>query len=180
MDLPYDKALRKLNEIQAINFNLVNPRKEWFLSTRRELEKQVRELFIQKGGKPIRKNPFYMTVGECNSMGTWYEEPAIVKISISEFDLNAVSFTYGDMFPIFIPELNDGKEYRENVYRYDEIIRIIDKYGYPENIEYNLREGIHPTGAPLYHFLKYVEAHIWDDKVVNRYRNEWLTQNSIV
>jgi hypothetical protein len=177
-DLPHDQALRKLDEIQKINLNLVNPRKEWFLLKRHELEKEVRELFIKKGGKPVRKHPFYMTVGEIESMSTWYADPAFIKISIEEFDLDTVSFTYGDMFPIFNPDLNDEKEFRNNIYKYGEIINIIKKYGHPENIKYNLREGIYPFGAPMNHFLKYVEAHIWSDEVVKRYRDEWFLQNS--
>jgi len=180
MDLSYDQAFKELSYIQEKNKNLVNPRKKWFLSTRRELEYKVRNLAIEKGSKPVRLSPFYMTLGKCDEMSTWFEVPAVIKIHISEFNLDELSFTYGDMFPVFNPDLNDGKEYRENVYNFEEIINIIDKYGYPECIPHNLRDGIHPVDAPINHFLKYVEAHIWSDDVVSRYRDEWLATNSTV
>lgn len=169
-DLPHEKALLVLNEIQTVNVNLVNPRKEWFLHKRHELERRVRELFIRKGGKPVREHPFYMTVGEVESMSTWYMDPAVIEIHIEEFDPATVSFTYGDMFPIFNPDLDDGMEYRNTVYTYDEIVRMIQRYGYPEKIEYNLREGINQVGAPMNRYLKYVEAHVWSDDVAAKYR----------
>ncbi|HEX2946265.1 MAG TPA: hypothetical protein VHT96_09965 [Clostridia bacterium] len=179
-DLPHHEATKKLIEIQKVNPNLVNPKIDWFLSERHRMEDTVRRLFIDKGGKPMRKYPVYMTVGEIKSMSTWYSDPAFIKIGISEFDLDTVSFTYGDMFPVFNPDLDDGMEYRNNVYKYNEILKIIEKYGYPQNIEYNLREGIFPVGAPMNHFLKYVEAHIWSEEVISRYRNEWLMKNAEV
>ncbi len=179
-DLPFPEARKKLKDIQMENPNLVNPRIDWFLSERYKMEDYVRKLFIERGGKPIRKHPLYMTVGEIKSMSTWYSYPECIKISISEFDLDTVSFTYGDMFPVFNPNLNDGKEYRCNVYKYNEILEVIRKYGYPQNIEYNLREGIFPVGAPINHLLKYVEAQIWSDEVVSRYRNEWLMEKTEV
>lgn len=169
-DLPHDDAINKLKEIRKRNPNLVNPHMEWFLSRRHEMEQTVRDLFCKKGGKPVRMHPFYMTVGEIHSMGTWYSDPACIRIHIDELDPDTVSFTYGDMFPVFNPDLDDGKEYRNQVYRYDEILDIIDKYGYPENIDYNLREGVYPKGAPMNHFLKYVEAHIWSDEVIDKFR----------
>jgi hypothetical protein len=177
-DLAHNEALEKLAEIQKININLVNPQKEWFLAKRHELESKVRDLFIKTGGKPQREHPFYMTVGAIDSMGTWYQEPGFIKIAIDEFALDTVSFTYGDMFPIFNTELNDGKEYRNTVYTYDEITEIIKIYGYPENIEYNLREGMYPSGAPMNHFLKYVEAHIWADDIPQKYCELWKQQTA--
>jgi len=175
--LPHDEAVKTLGEIQKINPNLVNPQIEWFLSQRREMENKVRELFIKKGGKPKRAFPYYMTVGEDKYLSTWFNEPCSLKIDISEFDLDTVSFTYGDMFPVFNPKLNDGKEYRNNVYKYDEIVKIIEKYGYPEEIEYSFREKIYPPDAPVNHYLKFVEAHIWDDETVARFRHSWLSDH---
>lgn len=170
MDLPHEQAIETLGQIQERNVNLVNPRKHWFLNTRRGLEKKVRDLFVEKGGKPERTSPYYMTLGECDAMKTWYEDPGVIRISVSEFNPKTVSFTYGDMLPVFNPELDEGEEFRANVYLYGEILQVIERHGLPEEPDYNLREGIYPQGAPIFHFLKYVEAHIWSDEVVQRYR----------
>ncbi len=173
-ELAFEEALNVLTEIQKANPNLVNPRKEWFIKRRYEMEALVREKFIIKGGKPLRKAPFYMTLGEDPYMNTWYNEPESIKIHISEFDLSTVSFTYGDMFPVFNPELDDGMEYRGNVYFFDEIVGLIEKYGYPEKINYSFRDGIFPKDAPVNHYLKYVEAHVWSDDVPEKYRKQWM------
>jgi hypothetical protein len=106
-------------------------------------------------------------------MPTWYNEPAYIKIHISEFDPETISFTYGDMFPAFNPELDDGMEYRSNVYFYDEILQLIKKYGYPEKVKYSIKDAVYPKSAPINHFLKYIEAHVWSDDVPEKYKKQW-------
>lgn len=49
------------------------------------------------------------------------------------FDIRTLSFTYGDSMPTFSDRCADGKEYRKKVYFYDEIIKLIDKYGLPQD-----------------------------------------------
>jgi len=166
MDLPYEAAVSAFAEINQTNPNLVPQDVDWFLERRRELEAIVREMFAAKGGKPRRKAPHYMTVERADCMKSWYLDPAHIQIGIEEFDPATVSFTYGDMFPVFNPRLDDGREYRRNVYTYDEIIGLIAKYGYPQQTE--------PPNAPTHCRLKYVEAHIWSDKVVGAYRGAWF------
>ena len=170
-DLPYDNAVKVFEEFKTTNSNMVPPHIEWFLTRRKELENTVRDLFIKKGGKPTRLFPHYMTVEVAPCMNTWYLAPDSLKISINEFDVNTISFTYGDMFPIFNPNLDGGEEYRNNVYRFDEVVELIDKYGYPQETE-------NKPNAPVGHLLKYIEAHIWCDDVPMRYRNEWLKRNT--
>lgn len=47
--------------------------------------------------------------------------------------------------------VQDGKEYRGQVYTYDEILKIIDKYGLPQNWN---DDGAHGPE-------RYIEVHIW-------------------
>ena len=82
-----------------------------------------------------------------------------IKIPVEEFDLRTVSFTYGDSMPTFSDRVNDGKEYRKKVYMYDEILEIIKKYGMPQ--EWNDDGKYGPE--------RYIEAHIWSDKVIQKY-----------
>ena len=166
-ELPQEEAMNILSEIARENPNLVHPNPEWFLTKRRELETIVRDKFIEKGGKPVRIAPHYMTVEKADCMNSWYNEPECIEIDVKEFDLSVISFTYGDTFPIFNNLLDNGEEYRNNVYRYDEIINIINKYGYPQETE-------HIQNVPMNYLLKYAEAHIWSDDVVKKHREKWL------
>jgi hypothetical protein len=59
----------------------------------------VRNLFIEKGGKPTREAPHYMVVEACEWLNSRYIDGYYVKIPIEEFDLNTISFTYGNMPP---------------------------------------------------------------------------------
>ena len=172
-ELPLDKAVDTLNEIKNRNQNLVNPNIDWFLKSRYEMEQKVREQFVAIGGKPERKSPVYMTLGEHLQFMTWYDNPACIKIPVAEFDRKTVSYTYGDVFAVFNDELNDGREFWNTVYMLDDIVEIVKKYGNPPYVEYNVRERIYPKETPINHLLKYVEAHVWSDDVIGKYRKEW-------
>ena len=54
----------------------------------------------------------------------------------------------------------DNKEYRRKLYTYEEIIKIIEKYGLPQNYNDDGKYGAE----------RYVEAHIWCDETINKYR----------
>ena len=95
-------------------------------------------------------------------LSTWFVNCDFIKIPIEEFNLKTVSFTYGDSHPVFSPRVNkmDEKEYRKKLYTYDEILKIIDKYGLPQKWNDDGKYG--PE--------RYVEAHIWSDETIDRYR----------
>ena len=100
-----------------------------------------------------------MVVEHSPWLSTWFENSAYIKIPIEAFDLKTVSFTYGDSHPTFSPRVNDGKEYRKKLYTYDEILKIIDKYGLPQ--AWNNDGRFDPE--------RYIEAHIWSDDVIKQY-----------
>lgn len=131
-----------------------------YMDARLYYEGILRTEFLKKGGKIIRNVPHYMVVEECSWLSTWYENSDFIKIPIEEFDLSTVSFTYGDSHPTFSPRVNDGKEYRKKLYTYEEILKIIEKYGLPQNWN--------PDGA--YGPERYIEAHIWSDETIGKYR----------
>ena len=168
--LPFEKAVELLRSHQAEDPNRTHPNIEWFLTRRYEMEKKVRDRFIDIGGKPINDAPVYCTLGANEGMKTWFREGAHLRIPISSIDLDAVSFTYGDTFPVFNPALNTGEEWWGQVYRYDGILRLIDQYGFPEDPVYDSIHGIFPKDKPINQYLKYIEAHVWSDEVLNPYR----------
>lgn len=163
--LPINEAKKILTKL-----NTGLPDIDYFLSRRYEMEKIVRDRFIEKGGTPVNTAPVYFTLGENKNMETWFDNVACIKIPVEEFDLNQVSFTYGDMFPVLNPKLNTGEEWWGQVYRYEEILDLINKYGYPEDPPYHMRKKQFPKDKPIRNYLKYVEAHVWSNDVIDRYK----------
>jgi hypothetical protein len=71
---------------------------------------------------------------------------------MDQFDPEHISFTYGDLFPTM--RFKDGKPYREKLYTKQEIIKIIEEYGLPQEWNKDGKKG--PE--------RYIEVQIWDDK----------------
>src|SRR5690242_11026963 len=94
-DLNIDEAQKIQNEIKAKNEVFASNRQKGYLDRRKELEQIARNIFISKGGKPIRRVPHYMVVNECKWLQSWYKEGEFVRIHISKFNLDTISFTYG-------------------------------------------------------------------------------------
>ncbi|WP_231573832.1 hypothetical protein [Paenibacillus sp. FSL R5-0345] len=117
--------------------------------------KQKPENYFQKGGKPSRAYPHYMTLGECPWLLDWYPEAKSLQLSVDQFNAEGISFTYGDLFPTM--RYKDGKPYRNQVYTKDEIVRVIEQFGMPQ--EWNTSGDKGPE--------RYIEAQIWDDKPIN-------------
>ena len=158
-DLKIEEAQEIQNRIKAENKAFAAQRNESYLARRRYLEELVRSMFIKKGGEPVRKTPHYMVIGECPWLATWYKESDYIKIPVSEFNMKTVSFTYGDTFPTFSPNVTDDLEFRRKVYTYDEILIIIEKYGLPQNF----------WNEPVFAQPCYVEAQVWSDVPVKYY-----------
>ncbi|TBL67462.1 hypothetical protein [Paenibacillus thalictri] len=155
--LSNDEAQKVIDHIRLEGKVFASKRSEDYLIVRRELEEKVRDYFIRKGGKPKKIYPHYMTLGECNWLKEWYTNGKELKIDIEEFDPESISFTYGDLFPTM--RYKDGKPYREKLYLKDEIIKLIEIYGLPQ--EWN-KDG---KNGPE----RYIEVQVWDDEVIGRF-----------
>ena len=139
-------------------------RDDAYMFRRHMYEDILKKEFAKKGGTIKRCPPHYMVVEHSPWLATWFDHCGCIKIPIEAFDLKTVSFTYGDSHPVFspYPREDDWKEYRRKLYTYDEIIGIIDKYGLPQDWNSDGRQGAE----------RYVEAHIWGDDTVMKYRKE--------
>jgi len=73
---------------------------------------------------------------------------------------------------IFNPTLFGEEEYWNKIYFAHEIMDVIKRYGFPPHVEYDFKRGVYPTDKHINHHLKYVEAHIWDDGVLNKFRSQ--------
>ena len=153
-----------------------NPNIEDFLSKRYGREKLLRDAFSGRGGRIKRTSPYYFFLGEERQWASAYKHPVCVKIPLSEFDPLTVSFTYGDSFAIFKPELFGAEEYWNRVYFADEMLALVERIGLPPRVEYDFKRGIYPKDKNINDHLKYVEAHVWSDDVVDKYRDKahWI------
>ena len=100
-----------------------------------------------------------MTIEHSPWLSTWFENSAFIKIPIEEFDIKTLSFTYGDSMPTFSQAIVNKKEYHNQLYTYDEILKIIDKYGLPQNW----------NDGGKYGYERYIEVHIRNDFPINKY-----------
>lgn len=167
--LPYAQARAVLLAKQARDPRSVNLRIDWYLSRRYADEKTVRDRFIAIGGKPVRSAPVYCTLGPNENMKTWFDNAGCIRMPVSAFDPDTVSFTYGDMFAVFNPALDTGEEWWGRVYRYEEILRLIEAYGLPEDPAYDMKRRVFPKGKPINQRLKYIEAQVWSDEALERW-----------
>ncbi len=161
-ELPLDEAQKIQDNLQNEDKVFAAKRNPQYLSRRRYLEQLTRKMFIEKGGLPVRQTPYYMVVEECPWLNTWYKAADHIRIPIGEFDLKTISFTYGDTFPTFSPKVMDHLEFRKTVYTYDEILKVINKYGLPQN----------DWKEPIFAQPAYVEVQIWSDWPVEQYRSQ--------
>ena len=168
-DLPIAEAQRVLDTLKAESTVMASQRYDGYLERRIELEQLARRLFIDKGGKPKRVVPHTMTVGPCDWLETWYEEPAHVRLPLSAFAPGTLSFTYGDLFPTFSPRVTDGREYRRTIYTLEEISGIIEKYGLPQ--DWNNDGAFGPE--------RYVEVQVWDEGSIFSSGNAFETPHGL-
>ena len=162
-DIPIDEANAVLNTIKETNPKAQSAgRDSEYMNRRLAYEEILKIEFEKKGGIIRRKAPHYLVVEHSPWLSTWFQNSAYIKIPIEEFDLKTVSFTYGDSHPVFskMAHKMDGKEYRRQLYTYEEILLIIEKYGLPQDWNDDGRHG--PE--------RYVEAHVWCDETIDRYR----------
>lgn len=158
-DLSIDEAKSILDTIKVTKPNSqCAQRHDKYVEYRRNCENIIRSEFAKKGGVIKRKSPHYMVIEQSPWLSTWFENSTFIKISVEEFDIKTISFTYGDSMPTFSPTINDGKEYRKKLYTYDEILKIIEKYGLPQDWNDDGKYG--PE--------RYIEAHIWSNETINR------------
>ena len=170
--LPFEEARRILSEKRAAG-KFGRPDIDAFLQTRYNRDQQLRDAFIAHGGRPERTAPVYMMLGEHRQWESAYENPAVIKIPLKAFEPLTVSFTYGDSFAIFNPALFGEEEYWNRIYFADEIMQVIKRHGFPPYVDYDFKRSIYPRDRHINNHLKYVEAHVWADGPLDKYRAAW-------
>jgi hypothetical protein len=156
-ELTPEEANQVMNKLKQKGSVFASKRPDDYMRIRRELEKMARDMFVNKGGNPIKEFPHYMTLGSCNWLKEWYKDGRELNINMNEFDTGTISFTYGDLFPTM--RYKDEKPYRGKIYNVVEIIELINQYGLPQ--EWNKDGSQGPE--------RYIEVQVWDDKVIHKH-----------
>ena len=154
-DLTVDEADKILAEIKKNKPDTMCAKRQAdYMSARKRYEDILRTEFLKKGGLIERQVPHYFVVGKCAWLESWFENPAYIEVDTDNLDTRTISFTYGDSHPTFSDRVNNGKEYRKQLYTFEEIPALIEKYGYPQ--DWNADGKFGPE--------RYIEAHIWTDR----------------
>jgi hypothetical protein len=156
-ELPIDEAFEISNRLRQEGTTFASQRSDDYIIIRREIETLARNHFLTKGGKPKSSFPHYMTLEACEWLETWYRKPGVLSIPWDEFLEESISFTYGDLFPTM--RYQDHKPYRKQIYTKNEIIEIINQFGFPQ--EWNKIGDKGPE--------RYIEVQIWDEEIIKKY-----------
>lgn len=128
-----------------------------YLPKRAALEARMHAEFRERGGRPRRRNPYYLVLGR----SPWFErhEPHLiaVRVPLDSLDPLQLSFTYGDSWTSY--GLRDGtwpraaqlrRPHHGRLFLLDEILELVAVLGLPDG----------PTRDRPDH---YVEAQLWGE-----------------
>jgi hypothetical protein len=123
-----------------------------YLEHRKRHEKLIRELFVEKGGRPKRRYPIYAILGESptgpHDLENEYDYK--IRIPLDIFPRGSASFTYPDsLYEVPFDDLgrvNLARNQAPTIYTMDDLARVICTY---RVYAYNNH---------------YIEAQIWDDE----------------
>ncbi len=158
--LPKEEALCIIANLQGRNGAVYRRFRdpEQYLRQRQETENWVRDEFIRKGGEPISTYPQYFVIEQ----SVWIEEgyngqSRIVQFPISAFSPKHVSFTYPDSMLSYwlkgqTAQVFYRPEYHGQVFTWNEIRKIIDKFGIPRE-EWRTEE--------VRRYDLFIEAQVW-------------------
>ena len=134
----------------------------WYVEDRKKTEDFLREEFLKKGGTVERQFPLYFIHGHSEGIKNIAEQKEI-RIPLSELPKDRISFTYPDSMATFV--LKDDppfrKPYHGKVFTYDEIIEVINEFGFPG-------EGLERCSKFMY--PNCIEMQLWSDEPVKHYR----------
>jgi hypothetical protein len=135
---------------------------------RRKTDQWVRSQFETKGGVPVEPYPQYMVLGTSSYIATLGEDGGYteLRIPLSEFDSNEVSFTYSDcMVSLYLSEHDRDKahfnpEIHGKVFTLPEIMEVVRVHGIPD-VEWKTD----PKKALDF----FVEAQVWSFRPLKKY-----------
>lgn len=144
-----------------------------YLRLRKQIEENLRQAFIAKGGVPEETYPIYMVLGRSKWMQVDLDAATLattaqVQVPLSLFGECDVSFTYPDSMVSFLLAHEKESEYylpeyHGKVFTLSEILSIVESSGLPgEKWGTNL-----PSSMP-----NYIEAQVWKHQPLLEYKRQ--------
>jgi hypothetical protein len=173
--LPEDEAIRIIQSLYVAG-SIFWERFEdpaAYLRLRKQIEQQIRQAFIAKGGMPREPHPIYMAFGRTRWMLNDLDAVTLattteIEVPLSLFEDCDVSFTYPDsMVSFLLAHEKDPKyylsDYHGKVFTLSEIRAIVESNGLPgEKWGSNL-----PGSLP-----NYIEAQVWKHEPLLEYKRQ--------
>ena len=141
-----------------------------YLDHRREIENKLRCLFVNCGGEPVRRYPFYFVLGKSRWFENLNEGHVALQLDIASLNPATTSFTFPDSY---IALSRCDKPYHGRVFLLHELKDVVERHGLPDNSK--------PLNYQNYwkgDFEKYIEFQIWEDKIVQPFIDQYLSTKS--
>ncbi len=164
-----DEVLKNLNSRRENNPNYKRVFGSKYIALRRATEAKLRKLFEERGGTPERKAPHYFVLGSCEWFAELYPDTAQIGLDWRELPLDQTSVTYPDSFvsmqlgPEFGMPVISAQPYHNQVFRLDELVELVNKFGLPDG-----SKDADYRGYETREFEKYIEIQLWSDGPLNK------------
>lgn len=136
---------------------------EWYLSQRKEAEKNLLKSFVNKDGNPERESPHYFCLGKSKGIEFGYNNNfKTIELPV-ELLRKEMMFSLGDTLFTFSKPYNDkmkwkNKWYQGKLYNYDEVVEIMKQL----NLDINKKESLNKNNIAC------VEGLIWSDSILKK------------
>lgn len=153
------KTLSMLNKPDAYNVYLLESSSmqeaQTATSLRFSFEELMLKIFVAKGGRPRQSFPYYFHIANepHQDILAYFKDPEYIKIPLSAFDKDTISFTFGNSGIAFFRK--DNHPTRRKIYLLDEFVKILNEYG--TTVNYN-------------NINDFLEMHLWDRDILNDYK----------
>lgn len=143
---------------EAISLNYLNLSTELIkklYNSRRMFEQLMYRLFIQNGGKPKTKHPYYFAIYEelpyVKDIFEKYKEAECLKVPMDIWNNETVSFTYGYSYDALVRK--DHHPTQRKLLLLDEVYEVMNRYPYTNDGHI------------------WFEMQVWDDDLVTKLYN---------
>ena len=166
MDLAPAEQVRLVRRIRALGNNRRRLTVPNYYMQRRRYEAIMREQFLAKGGRPARRHPHYLVLGESELWAR--QKTKSIRIPLASVPSDVISFTYTDSWYTYVDrELTGGEIPRKpqynQVFRAEELEALFAEYGWPGDRWKQWRT------QPQFRHDYYVEAQVWTDDPLRQF-----------
>jgi hypothetical protein len=135
---------------------------DWYIEERKVTEEFLRSEFQKKGGVTELVYPHYFVLGSSNMQKNMAPGTKEIRINLHEIPKEYLSFTYPDSVAsrVLCKDETCRKPFHGQVFTLDEIVEIVNEYGFPED-KVEVVDGIR--------FPLFIEAQLWSGEPIKRF-----------